>query len=823
MADRERLTPDQIQGLVASGLEDCRSYNEILSVERTEATRDYNGEPLGNEEEGRSQVVVTELRDAVLGVLPSLVRVLLGADHPVEFVGTRPDEGPAAEQATEYVRAIFAEENPGFRNTVAVLKDGLIRRVGIFKWYHDPSAAVKAYRMEKLLPEQVKALELDPDVTITKVIETKGQPEVTVELTKKQGDGRIVVDAVPPDEFYINREARSIETAMIAAHVRDLTKGQLLDMGIDEGFINEAMSAKAPAESLNNLEAAARRPAESDNRPDPDMGAANAKIKYCEGFFRLDVDGDGVAELRKICTVGPGYKIVPGSNIPWDHIQFSLFSPDPEPHTAIGHSWRDRLKDIQRIKTGVLRGTLDSLSLAMYPRMTYEQGYVSVADMLNTAIGAPIRMTKPGAVQEFRHVFVGADTLPFMQFMDDLTERRIGRNNGVAGLDADALQSTEKGAVQAAIQGSQEQAEMLARIFAEETLKPMFKGILTLLIKHRPRKQVVRLRGQWVELQPDAWNVNMDVRVNVALGQGFTDRKIQTMLGVAGQQKEILATYGPSNPLVSVAMFRNTIARVLMLQGVMDVDSYFKPVDPNWEPPQAPPQPTPEQILAEAEQNMAHEKTIKELAIKKDELELKRQQMEMDYTLRLKEFELRELEAHARPTEVALDEFHRNEDRRIQEAKNASDARAREEEFALKQEDLAIKREGLLIQERKIEADIGADQARMDHELEVERRRVEADTNVKMEGHRVTERVAQAKLDNDREQRTAEDKRAKEDKAAAEKKEAADKSEKAAAAGTPARLDIPALSELAQAIREKGQGNRTITVRHEAEPKEEED
>ena len=111
----------------------------------------------------------------------------------------------------------------------------------------------------------------------------------------------------------------------------------------------------------------------------------------------------------------------------------------------------------------------------------------------------------------------------------------------------------------------------------------------------------------------------------------------------------------------------------------------------------------------------------------------------------------------------------------------------------------------------------------MDHELEVERRRVEADTNVKMEGHRVTERVAQAKLDNDREQRTAEDKRAKEDKAAAEKKEAADKSEKAAAAGTPARLDIPALSELAQAIREKGQGNRTITVRHEAEPKEEED
>lgn len=631
--ERERMKDEEIQTFVRNGLADCKTYAEQLSVERTEATKDYHGDKLGNEEEGRSQVVVTEVRDAVLGVLPSLMRVLLGADRPVEYVGTKPEDAAAADQATEYARVIFSEKNAGFRNTMAVLKDGLVRRIGIFKWWHDPSGAMQAFRMEKLTEEQLQGLQTDPDVTIQRIERAEGSPFLTVELTKKFSEGRIRIDAVPPDEFIFNREARSVEDATIIGHLRELTRGELVDMGIDEDFLDK--HCKGSTAEPPSTEAIERSPTQDGLRDQP-AGEANDKIDYFEGFMRLDVDGDDVAELRRICAVGPDFTIVPGSNVPWDHVQFSVFSPDPEPHSLVGRSWRDRLKDIQRIKSAILRGTLDSMSLSMYPRMSYEDGYVSVADLLSTAIGAPIRVSKAGAIQEIKHSFVGGDTLPLMQFFDDLTERRIGRNNGVAGLDADALQSTDKQAVQAAIQGSQEQAELIARIFCDQALKPLFKGLLILLTKHRPRAEMVRLRGQWVELKPDAWNVDFDVRVNMALGQGFTERKIQTLLGVYAQQKELLATYGPSNGIVTMGMARNTAAKILELQGIMDVDNYFKPIDPDYEPPPAPPQPTPEQILADAQVQIEKMKTVGELARKKDELMFKETEARLKYELEVR-------------------------------------------------------------------------------------------------------------------------------------------------------------------------------------------
>ncbi len=382
------------------------------------------------------------------------------------------------------------------------------------------------------------------------------------------------------------------------------------------------------------------------------MGTANAKILYTEAWMTLDFDGDGIAELRKICCIGPTY--YPVKNDPTDERPFAIFTPYPEPHTLLGGSVADRTMDVQKINSALLRGMLDSLSASIFPRTVYLEGQASVADIMNTAIGAPMRERVANAIRILDTQFVGKEAMPVMQFMQDVIERRVGRQ-GSNSLDSNALQSTDKDAVQAVVGARQEQLEMIARVMAEGAMKPLFKGLGRLLSTHQPRARLVRLRGQYVEVDPRSWDDNMDVRVNVALGSTFVDQKISTLMAVAQDQMMWIQNLGLDNPMTSLPMLRNTRAKILALQNLPDVDNYYKPIPANWQPPQPPPpQPSPEVLAMQQEAEMNKLKTVKELAIKRDELEFEKQKGTWD-----QEFKLRQLAENTAIKKYQIDaQFH---------------------------------------------------------------------------------------------------------------------------------------------------------------------
>jgi hypothetical protein len=336
---------------------------------------------------------------------------------------------------------------------------------------------------------------------------------------------------------------------------------------------------------------------------------------------------------------------------------FAIFTPDPEPHALIGGSWGDRLMDMQKISSMLMRGMLDSLSASIFPRTAYLEGQASVADIMNTAVGAPMRERVTGAIRVFETPFIGKEAMPILGFIQDVIERRTGQEKGALGLDADALQSTTKEGVGASLTASQGQSEMILRIFAEGTFKPMFRGILRLLIENQPRAQMIRLRGGWVEVDPKSWDADMDVTVNVGLGTTFVENKIATLMSTAAEQKDVLTQFGPSNPLVSVAQYRNTLAQILKYRGLPNVDAYFKQVDPNWQPPAPPaPPPTPEQTMAEAQLKIEQMKAEKDLTVKKDELGLKEKQMDMDHAFKLRELAVNaELKRYAIRAQFKID------------------------------------------------------------------------------------------------------------------------------------------------------------------------
>lgn len=630
MAEK-KLTNEELRSQVAALARDSILYVDTeLSPQRAKATKYYKREAFGNEEEGRSQVVLSEVADAIQGVIPQMMRVIFGAEHPVEFTPNGPEDEAIAAQATDYVRHIFMEENNGFLRTLDVIKDGLIRRLGIYKWAWEDDYNVTQHRLENVDEEQLMILAMDDEVELTRIdgprdneLEDGSVATVfDVEFTRTTGDGCVKVYSIPPEEFLYHRDARDIETALYIAHRTYKTASELREMGIKEEDIEEWGNYDSSLEE--NDERLARKDdwAEDGERPDE----AHDKILYIESYAMIDFDGDKKTERRKICTIGTGFFPVVNEPHP-EPPPFSIFVPDPEPHTMTGLSWADRTMDIQLTKSSLLRGALDSLALSIFPRTAYVEGQVEVEDIMSTAIGQPIRMRQIGAVQELSHDFKGREAIPLIQMMDEIKESRTGINKGAAGLDADALQSSTKAAVGAAVTASQAQAEMLVRVFCEMALKPLFRGLYSLLVKHQPRAKVVRLRNQWVNVDPRQWNERMDVTVNVALGTGLVEEKLATLEGIAETQGAILQQYGPSNPLVTLAQYRHTLASMVELRGFKDTSKFFNEVDPNWQPPQQDPnaeaQQSPEMILAQVEQ----QRIQSEIQMKQAELALKEREI----------------------------------------------------------------------------------------------------------------------------------------------------------------------------------------------------
>ena len=656
----------ELQGIVAGELEDAVSYIDAdISPIRAKGTEYYRGDPFGNEEDGRSQVVAMEVRDTVSAMLPSLMKVFFSSENVVEYVPRGPEDVASTQQATDYANYIFSNDNNGFMTTYALFKDSLVRKCGIAKYWWDEVEEVKIddysglddQTVQVLMQEgaEVKIVVSYPDPSMpmdmmqSQVDPATGLPmpmqqpmlhDVQIKRTTK--DGRIRIMAVPPEELVLDRRARSFEDAGIIAHRQMATVDDLLAMGYELDEIEENISS---TDLDSNDEYLARQPLSTTMGSGDSLNPGQRRVLYVESYIRVDYDGDGIAELRKVCCMGSGYTVV--RNLPASYIPFVDFPCDPEPHTSPleAMSVFDLTHDIQEIKSEVLRNTLDSLAQSIHPRTAVVEGQVNIDDVLNNETGAIIRMRAPGMVQPFSSPFVGQAAFPMLDYMDAMREDRTGMSKAAMGLDPDALQSTTKAAVAATVSASQSRLELQARLLAEG-MKKLFKGILYLMTTHQDKPRMVRLRNEWVEIDPRVWNSNMDVTINIGLGNGDTNERIQALTMIAGKQEQIMQQFGLGNPVVTPAMYIRSLQKIIELSGFKDASSYIQTLPADYQMPQADaPKPTPEEVLAQVQAQSIQADIQKKAA----ELELKREQMirdddyrrdQMAQDLMLKKYEL---------------------------------------------------------------------------------------------------------------------------------------------------------------------------------------
>ena len=634
----------ELQGIIAAELEDAVSYIDAdVSPIRAKGTEYYRGDPFGNEEEGRSQVVAMEVRDTVSAMMPSLMKVFFSTENVVEYVPRGPEDVAGAQQATDYANYIFTSDNNGFMTTYAIFKDSLVRKCGIAKYYWEDVEEVKIEQYSGLDDQTIQIL-MQEDAEVKIVVSYPDpsmqmmQPQVDpatglpmqmpqpmlhdVQIKRNTKDGRIRIMAVPPEELLLDRRARSFDDAGIIAHRQMATVSDLIGMGYDQDEIEENISS---TDLDSNDEYLARQPLSTSMGAGDSMNPMQQRVLYVEAYMRIDFDGDGIPELRKICCMGSGYTMV--RNLPASYIPFVDFPCDPEPHTSPleAMSIFDITHDIQEIKSEIMRNTLDSLAQSIHPRTAIVEGQVNIDDVLNNETGAIIRMRAPGMVQAFSSPFVGQAAFPMLEYMDQMREDRTGMSKAAMGLDPDALQSTTKAAVTATVSASQSRLELQARILAEG-MKKLFKGILYLMTTHQDKPRMVRLRNEWVQIDPRVWDASMDVNVNIGLGNGDTNDKLAALNIIMQKQEQLMAQFGPMNQIASLPMYIRTLQKAIELSGYKDASSYFNTLPADFQMPQEQPKPTPEEVLAQVQAQSIQADIQKKAA----ELELQREKMLRD-------------------------------------------------------------------------------------------------------------------------------------------------------------------------------------------------
>ena len=586
----EALDQTQIEGIVSKAIQDAVDFiDSEIEPQRIKAQRYFDMETDLGHEDGRSSVVATKCREVVRGIKPSLQRVFLATDKPVEFAPRGPEDVAAAEQATQFINYKF-QQHDGYRVLSDVMQDALVKKAGIAYCYYDETRKAEIHTFTGLSEDEFAFLVTDDDIEVLEHEErsTLRMDETGVEIDFVEHDvkisreavtGDIKISSIPPETFFVDRNARSLDDYYIMGHSTEMRVADLLAMGFK---MDDLSGIDSTEYSVMDDEAEfERRGFTTDQSDNENISAASRIITVTNAYMELDVEGTGIPKLYQFLCAGSNYTLL--NFYEADRVPYAIFEVDPEAHAFFGSSLVDIVMNDQDAATSMLRGILDNAALVNNPAMQIVDGQVAVDDLLSNEIGRVIRVKNLNAIAEMAVPFTAAQTLPALQYFDQLVDNKTGVSKMAQGLDPEVLKSATATSVAASIEGQAGQAEVIARNLAEGGMRQLFSLMLELYVKNTDREEIMRMNGSFVPVDPQAWSTEMDLIVNVGIGTGREQERLATLQMALGIQQQVYQTYGPTNGVVTLTQIRNTLADILALGGVRNADRYFMPMTPEIE------------------------------------------------------------------------------------------------------------------------------------------------------------------------------------------------------------------------------------------------
>ena len=683
MAKNKKLTPEDLISFIDTESSNAYTYNTVVSNDRVKALNYYNKRPFGNEKRGRSTYVSSEVQETIGWAIPQIMKIFSGSDI-IKFDARTPESKVSAEHATEYARDVLYKQNDGFLILHNFFHDAMLQKNGFVKIYYDNSDNYEREEYKELSDIELTQIVNDPAVEVlthdqTQIIDPmSGMPiavqhDITIKRRLYSTGGKIKIENVPVEEVIVSKNTRSLDLddCPFVAHRVKRTISWLREQGytvsddINDGTENTT-DYSLEKQTRDFQDGNYYGFTESQAPVDPSMRL----VWVTEAYFKVDYNNDGIAELRKITKVGS--TILDNEEV---HIQpFVSTSPFPQPHKFNGVALADLVTDLQLLKSMLMRAMLDSFAFNINPSKAVDiSKVVDVNDLLDTNPGNFIRMRGDvgNAIYPIPSSGIGAETFNLLKYVDDVAESRSGVSKMTQGIDKNVFNKTATG-TQAIMNASQEKLSLMARIFAETGLAPIYKKIIQLASKYSDQPELIQISNQYTMVNPLEWKHLKTININVGTGSLDTAQQsanyntllmLQEKLG-ASQMPELMGIVDPEKIF-------NLITDTAKSLGVNSPESYFnKPgsqeymmmyqmIQQKMTPP--PPQPDPSLAFVEVEkQKQKQDMLIKTAEFELDKLkadrefELKKYEMQLKYELELAKLAQNELaDINAKIDEIA--------------------------------------------------------------------------------------------------------------------------------------------------------------------------
>lgn len=573
IAERELLSACQAEVAGALG-----SDTSKLSEQRSEAMEYYYGEPYGDEKPDQSKVVTREVMDTIEWIKPELMKLFASGTETVRFEPESASDVEAAQQATDYINYIFHRKNPGFKILYEWINDGLLQKNGIVKVFWDGDRSKTREEYKGITEQEFQMLAMRDDIEIIsqdsypdpmeeqkraialQQIQAQMQqnPQAAPMLAPQAqqlaatptpmlydvavhvigAESGLKVEVLPPEEFLISHDAKDIQDAQFCAHTREVTLSDLRAMGYDEELLENLPSGEPHSYRYDERRARAAYDHTDEFDARGHSSEAVRRIWVTEAYIRYDYDDDGLAEIRKVVYVGD--TILENDMV--DCMPFCGWTPIIISHKFHGLSMYDLVKDLQLINSQLFRNILDNQYLTNNGRYEAVEGMVNLDDLLTSRPHGVVRTKMQGAVKRLDTPQLSQSAFQMLGYVDSLRERRTGVSERTQGLDPNQLGANQSAsAVNQVMTAAQQRVELIARVFGETGLTDLFRMMYKLVIQNQTKKDIFRLRDQYVEVDPSEWRERKDTSVVVGLGNGSRDQEMLQLNMIFQSQMQLLA------------------------------------------------------------------------------------------------------------------------------------------------------------------------------------------------------------------------------------------------------------------------------------------
>lgn len=626
----------------------------FLSRRRAALIEAYLGLNSNPAPEGRSQVVDRSVFETIQTLLPSLVRIFAGSDdQPVKFMPVGPEDEGAAEQTTAYVSHLVTQKNPWEQFVSDWIHDALLLGNGYAMAYWDETGSVEEETYEGLTDDQLAVLMQDgarviqhsaePDVEenqkrqaqhqqlmaqyqmIVAQAQQAGQmppppPEApppaalhTVVVEREDKQGRLKLCVLPPEHCIVAADTadHTLNDCPYFEFRQSKTIADLREMGLD---VPDDISDDVDIDTAED---------DARDRFGEDVDSDNKGVmrEVISRTIWIKADG-GDGESRLYYVIAVGRTILHAEKV--SRIHAVSLCPQPLPHRHPGMSVAETVLDLQDQKTAIKRGGLDNIYFTNNQRFAISDK-VNLDDFLDSRPGGVVRL-HDGALPGEGHIFpmghqFSADKIfAQLEYLDQERQNRAGVSRYFSGTDAGAINKTATGTV--ALQNmAAQRVEHIARMFAP-SFEALFNIVHELISKHQRKADVIKLKGQWINVDPASWQTRRDVRISVGVGAGNKDSML-AQLTMQAQEQMALAPTG----IVTPENLYETMIEKAKLQGFANPGKFW--TDPK-NKPQQPQQPPPEVVKAQMQIQADVQKTQAQLALDKEKAATEAQQKEAD-------------------------------------------------------------------------------------------------------------------------------------------------------------------------------------------------